>query len=333
MNHGFGKLAGIAAAFGIALGGVAGAGSAMADGGEPPRVVATIGMIADVAAELAGPCAEVRALMGPGTDPHLYQPTASDVRALRNADAILYAGFGLEGQLGNVLDGLEGRTRTLSVGPASVPAAELLTTDDLYGIDPHLWMDVRLWSLTVPVLAEELSALAPDCDGIAARAQSYGGRLEALHDWVGSSIATIPQQHRALVTAHDAFAYYARAYDIEEVAIQGISTETEAAIGDIREVADIVAERGVPAVFIETTISPRTIEALREAVRDRGHEVEIGGALYSDAMGDAGTPDGTYIGMIVANTTTITEALGGSVPPLPETVAEALAAAVGDDGP
>jgi manganese/zinc/iron transport system substrate-binding protein len=299
---------------------------AAAQAEDRPQVIATVGMVADVAAQVAGDCAEVRALMGPGTDPHLYRPTAGDVRRLRAADAILYVGFGLEGQLGEVLDRLEDSIPTLAVGPASVPTGELIAVQDLYGIDPHLWMDVRLWSMTVPAIAGVLADLAPDCEGIDQRADDYLERLEALHGWVGESIASIPESSRALVTAHDAFAYFARAYGIEEVAIQGISTESEAGIRDIREAADLVAERGVPAVFIETTINPRTIEALIEAVRDRSKEVRIGGELYSDAMGDAGTAEGTYIGMIMANTTTITEALGGQAPPLPHPVADWLEA-------
>ncbi|WP_114966351.1 metal ABC transporter solute-binding protein, Zn/Mn family [Alkalilacustris brevis] len=295
-----------------------------------PSVVATVGMIADVAASLAGECVAVQAMMGPGTDPHLYRPTSRDVRMMREADAIFHVGFGLEGALGDVLDGLQGRVTTLAVAPAAVPEAELLRADPedfAYGVDPHLWMDVRLWSMTVAALSEALSDLAPDCaDEIAAAAEDYRARLAALHAWVGDSIATIPEGHRALVTAHDAFAYYARAYGIDEVAIQGLSTESEASIADIREAAEAVATRGVPAVFIETTINPRTIEALLDAVRNRGHAARIGGALYSDAMGDTGTRDGTYIGMIIANTRTITAALGGTVPDLPAPVAQWLEA-------
>jgi len=282
-----------------------------------PQVVATIGMIADVAAEIAGDCADVSALMGPGTDPHLYRPTAADVRSLRGADAILYAGYGLEGQLASILDQLGGALPTLAVGPSSVPVDELITAQDLYGIDPHLWMDVRLWSMTVPVLSDFLAGLAPDCDGIGDRAAAYGARLDALHDWVTDTIVSIPDQTRALVTAHDAFAYYARAYGIEEISIQGISTESEASIADIRETAALVATREIPAVFVETTINPRTIEAMIAAARDLGHDVEIGGSLYADAMDHEGTLAGTYIGMIMVNTTTIAEALGGTPAELP----------------
>src|SRR5690554_1422691 len=281
--------------------GIAATAAGGAAAGEGPQIVATTGMIADVAAEVAGDCGEVRPLMGPGTDPHLYRPTSSDIRALRQADGILFSGYGLEGQLGEVLARLSDGTSTLAVAEAAVPQAEVLSADGLHGVDPHLWMDVRLWSMTVPVVAEFVAGLAPDCEGIAERADGYAELLDALHLWVGEAVAAIPEDARALVTAHDAFAYYARAYGIEEIAIQGISTEAEASISDISGAAALVAERRIPAVFIETTINPRTVEALIAAARDAGHEVRVGGELYADAMGEAGTLAGTYPGMIVEN--------------------------------
>jgi manganese/zinc/iron transport system substrate-binding protein len=286
-----------------------------------PTVVATVGMIGSVAATVAGDCAAVQVMMGPGSDPHLYQATASDVQRLAGADGVLHMGFGLEGQLGEVLERLGARTPVLAVAPVAVPAADLIEVGGSYGVDPHLWMDAALWSRTVPVIAGFLTELAPGCDGIAARADAHEAELLALHEWVEIAIATIPEDRRALVTAHDAFGYFARAYGIDEVAIQGLSTEAEAAIADIIEVAETVVTRNVPAVFIESTISPRTIEALIAAAGDRGHTVEIGGELYADAMGDAGTAEGTYIGMMHANTVAIVTALGGAVPPLPEALA------------
>ncbi len=293
------------------------AGSAAAQ----PTVVATVGMVGDVAATVAGDCMAVQTLMGPGTDPHLYQPTASDVQRLASADGVMHLGFGLEGQLGTVLERLGDRTPVLAVGPASVPVEDLIEVGGSYGVDPHLWMDASLWARTVPVVAEFLAERAPDCDGIDARADAHEAELLALHGWMEAAISTIPEDRRALVTAHDAFGYFARAYGIEEVAIQGLSTEAEAAIADIIDVAETVVARNVPAVFVESTISPRSIEALIAAVRDRGHTVEIGGELYGDAMGDAGTAEGTYVGMMHANTVAIVTALGGTVPPLPDALA------------
>ncbi|MDZ7829039.1 MAG: zinc ABC transporter substrate-binding protein [Halofilum sp. (in: g-proteobacteria)] len=280
---------------------------------QAPRVVTTIAMIGDVAHNVAGDCAEIEVLMGPGVDPHLYQASASDVRAFREADVIFYSGYSLEGQLGKVLEKMSARKPTVAVAPASIGPADLITVQDVYGIDPHLWMDVSLWARIAPTIADALGKLAPECaDVMQRRADDYRRELAALHDWIERSVASIPERQRVLVTAHDAFAYYGRAYGIEVEGIQGISTESEAGIGDIRAMVDIVVERGVPAVFIESTINPRTIEAVIEAAGRRGHEVELGGELFSDAMGEAGTPEGTYIGMLRANTLAIVAALGGA---------------------
>lgn len=283
-----------------------------------PKVVSTIGMIADVAANVAGDCVVVETMMGPGVDPHLYQASAGDVRALHESNAILYSGYSLEGQLGEVLDKLGGNKPTLAVSPAAIDPSDLITTQDVYGIDPHLWMDARLWSGIAPVIADTFAAIAPDCAAdLESRASAYRAQLTALHGWIETSITSIPEDQRILVTAHDAFAYYGRAYGIEVAGIQGISTESEAGIADIREMVDTVVERKVPAVFIESTINPRTIQAVIDAAAKRDQTIEIGGELYSDAMGETGTVGGTYIGMLVENTLTIVEALGGEPTALP----------------
>ncbi|HSK40582.1 MAG TPA: zinc ABC transporter substrate-binding protein [Arenibaculum sp.] len=285
----------------------------------PPRVVATIGMIADVAKAVAGECADVDALMGPGVDPHLYQASAGDVRTLQQADVILYAGYSLEGQLAEVLGKLGERKPAVAVSPAAIDRTDLITVQGAYGIDPHLWMDVSLWQRIAPVIADTLGAVVPECaDDMRARAAAYQDQLGALHDWIERSIASIPDRQRILVTAHDAFNYYGRAYGIDVIGIQGISTESEAGIADIRDMVDVVVERGVPAVFVESTINPRTVQAVIDAAAQRGHRIRIGGELHSDAMGEAGTAGGTYIGMLFENTRTIVEALGGAPAALPE---------------
>lgn len=289
----------------------------------PLHVVSTIGMIGDVVANVGGDCVRSVSLMGPGVDPHLYQATARDVQTFQDADLILYSGYSLEGQLGDVLERFSERTPTLAVSPASIPPAELIAVDDIYGIDPHVWMDAGLWARTAPTIAEQIAELRPECaKSVTANAQAYGAQLEALDSWAAQSIASIPDTQRILVTAHDAFNYYGRAYGIEVAGIQGISTESEAGIADIREMAETVAERDVPAVFVESTINPRTIQAVIDAARERDHTIEIGGELYSDAMGEAGTAGGTYIGMIVENTRRITQALGGTPPALPEALSQ-----------
>jgi manganese/zinc/iron transport system substrate-binding protein len=240
------------------------------------------------------------------------------VRLLFGADAILYAGNNLEGQLGEVLGKLAGRKPTAAVAEAAVPADRLILPADAPYPDPHVWMDVGLWARTARVIAGVFAGLAPDCArAMAARAEGYAAELAALDEWVRASVATIPERQRILVTAHDAFAYYGRAYGIEVAGIQGISTESEAGIADIRETVDIVVGRQVPAVFIESTINPRTIQAVIDAAAGRGHQVALGPQLYSDAMGEDGTAAGTYIGMIHANTVAIVTALGGRPAALP----------------
>lgn len=285
----------------------------------PLKVVTTIGMLGDVVEHVGGDCAEVTALMGPGVDPHLYQASARDVNTLQKADLILYSGYSLEGQLGEVLERFGEIKPTLAVAPASIDRDTLITVQDSYGIDPHLWMAADLWAQTIPTITEALTEQRPGCaDTIQQNAEDYASQLEALHDWIRRSIATIPDEQRILVTAHDAFNYYGRAYGIEVAGIQGISTEAETGIADIREMANVVVERKVPAIFVESTINPRTVQAVINAARQQGQPVSIGGQLYSDAMGEAGTAGGTYLGMLYFNTRHIVEALGGKLPPLPD---------------
>ncbi|MFP4125679.1 MAG: metal ABC transporter solute-binding protein, Zn/Mn family [Alphaproteobacteria bacterium] len=281
--------------------------------------VATVGMIGDVAQNVAGDCVSIETLMGPGVDPHLYRPSAGDVRLLQGSDAILYVGYALEGQLGDVLERLGARKPTLAVAPASIDRDELITMPDDEGVDPHLWMDAALWARTVPTIADTLTEVVPDCaEAMRAEALDYRRQLAALDDWIAASVASVPADRRVLVTAHDAFAYYGRAYDIDVRGIQGISTEAEAGIKDIRDAAERVVELGVPAVFVETTVNPRTIQALVDAAADRGHEVRVGGELFSDAMGAPDTAEGSYIGMLRANTVRIVTGLGGEPAPWPE---------------
>ncbi|WP_296475742.1 zinc ABC transporter substrate-binding protein [Roseinatronobacter sp.] len=287
----------------------------------PLNVLATVGMVGDVVQNVAGTCANVTTLIGPGTDPHYFSATPRDVDALAQAELIFYVDRTLEERLADILDNFRNRTPTLGLAGATFDTETLLEDPDEPGtLDPHLWMDVSRWARIAPVIANEIAALRPDCaEDMADNVSRYSAQLDALHGWVGDAIASIPEGQRLLVTAHDAFYYFADAYGVEaSEAIEGISTASEASIGDIREVAAFVIDRAVPAVFVETTINPRTIEALVAEVQAQGHDVEIGGELFSDALGDEGTAEGTYIGMIRANTLTVTQALGGTVPDWPE---------------
>ena len=283
----------------------------------PARVVASVGMVGDVATELAGSCAQVDTLMGPGVDPHGYRATASDVRAVQDAELVLYVGLGLEARLGEVLARLASRTRVVAVGDDAIPIAERRIGDG-GTVDPHAWMDPDLWRSVAARIATALAEVVPAActDDLRARATAYDALLIDLDAWTAATIATIPEPARVLVTAHDAFEYFGRAYDLEVVGLQGLSTVAEASLGDVRAIADLIAERGVPAVFVESTINPRTIESVRVAVRDRGADVALGGELFSDAFGSAGTPEGTYVGMILHNAATVATALGGAPAPL-----------------
>jgi manganese/zinc/iron transport system substrate-binding protein len=282
------------------------------------NVVTTVGMIADVVKNVAGQCANVTALMGPGIDPHLYKASASDVRTLQKADIIFYSGYNLEGQMGEVLEGLKKRKTVVAVSEAAITSDEVLRKQGQHATDPHIWMDVSMWARTVDVIAGTLALSLPECKDAPANAAVYKEQLTALHEWVKASIATIPTKQRILVTAHDAFYYYGRAYKIQVEAIQGVSTQSEASIEDIRSTVETVVANKIPAIFVESSINPRTIEAVLQAVKDQGVSVILGGSLYSDAMGQDETEDGTYIGMLYHNTKTITNALGGNALPLPE---------------
>lgn len=283
----------------------------------PVPVLATVGMIGDLAAQVGGECAAVELLIGPGNDPHLYQPRASDIARLQAAQVVLHLGLNLEGRLGQVLGRLARDRVVVALGEVAVPADRLLVQHG--ATDPHLWMDVDLWSLLVPAMADVLAQARPDCrDALSSRANVLQGELAALHDWAAASLATIPPQARVLVTAHDAFGYFARAYGVQQRAIQGFSTESEASVADIRAVAAEVVALGVPAVFVESTINPRSIQAMLEAVQAAGGRAGIGPPLYSDAMGAVGTPEGSYVGMIRWNVLSIVQALGGTPAPWPE---------------
>ena len=290
-------------------GGGGGASGAARTGG-PLAIVATTGIVGDVAREVAAEHARVESLMGPGVDPHLYKASESDVRRLAEADLILYNGLHLEGKMGDILVKMARQRPVLAV-TEEVPRDVLREPPEFLGqYDPHLWFDVGLWASSAHVIAEELASLDPEhADDYRANAARYGTELAELDRWVEAEIATIPEGRRVLVTAHDAFGYFGQRYGIEVVGLQGISTLAEAGLQDVERVVDLVVERGVPAIFVESSVPRRSIEAVQAAVRARGREVAIGGQLYSDALGAAGTPAGTYVGMVRENVETIVGAL------------------------
>jgi len=282
------------------------------DGAGRLRVVATTGMIADVTRTVGGEHVDVVGLMGPGVDPHLYKARESDVRRLAEADVILYHGLHLEARMADVLERMSGRVRTVAVA-GGVASSKLLTPPEFSGApDPHVWFDVRLWMEAVEAIRDALAEADPaNAEAYRSNAASYLSELDALDSWVRDRIGALPPERRVLVTAHDAFNYFGRAYGIEVRGLQGINTASEAGTADVQRLADFIVERGIPAIFVESSISPRTLEAVRAAVMARGHTVSIGGTLYSDALGGPGSGAETYVGMVRHNVETIVRALGG----------------------
>lgn len=274
------------------------------------RVVATIGMIADVAAQVGGDRVFVQGLMGPGVDPHLYKARAGDVRRLSRADLVLYNGLHLEAAMGEVLEEMGRRRHTVAVGE-SVPEPERIATADFGGsYDPHVWFDVALWSHVARRIEDALVEADP-ANGAeyARRGAAYRAELARLDAWVRERVAAVPPERRVLITAHDAFGYFGRAYGFEVMGLQGISTSSEAGTGDVQRLVDAIVTRRIPAIFLETSIPPRNIQAVVAAARARGFALRQGGELYSDALGDAGTDEGTYMGMVRHNVETIVSAL------------------------
>jgi manganese/zinc/iron transport system substrate-binding protein len=280
--------------------------------GETIRVVTTIGMITDAVERVGGSRVEVEGLMGPGIDPHLYKASEGDLRRLERADVIFYNGLHLEAKMADVLERIGERRATQAVTDP-IPRSRLLSPAQFQGqYDPHVWFDVRLWMLAVGQVRDTLARLDPGSAELYRRnASAYLEELEELDAYVRGQAKRVPAEHRVIVTAHDAFNYFGRAYGFQVRGLQGISTAAEAGAGDVQELADFIAEREIPAIFVESSVSPRTVEAVREAVRARGFDVEIGGSLYSDAMGDPGTPEGTYLGMVRHNIDTIVAGLRG----------------------
>ncbi|HYE03006.1 MAG TPA: zinc ABC transporter substrate-binding protein [Phycisphaerales bacterium] len=285
-------------------------------GAAPLEIVATTGMIADVVRAVAGERAAVTTLMGPGVDPHLYRPSRSDVAGLMSADAVFYNGLLLEGRMTDTLVRLAGSGVKVFAVTELLEPDRLLEPEDSPGHpDPHVWMDPAAWARTVDVVRDRLTEIDPEGRSRYARAAAdYAAELKALDAYAERVLASVPETARVLVTAHDAFNYFGRRYGYGVVGIQGISTESEAGIKDIENLVSLLVERKVGAVFVESTVPTRNIEALIAGARARGHEVRIGGELYSDAMGPGGTYEGTYAGMIDHNVTTIARALGGEAP-------------------
>lgn len=281
----------------------------------PYTITCTTGMVADIVKQVAGEKGEVSNIIGAGVDPHLYSATRNDVARLIKSDIIFYSGLMLEGKMGDAFVRV-GRKRPVYAVTELIDHQLLLEPPEFAGhSDPHVWMDVSLWKQCTELVMQTLSEFdPPNAAYYKNNFEAYAQTLDELDAYAKKCIATIPENHRVLVTAHDAFNYFARAYGLEVRGIQGISTESEAGIADINRLVEMICNRGIRAVFVETSVSDKNIKALLEGAKARDHQVSIGGTLFSDAMGNAGTYEGTYVGMLDHNITTITRALGGEAP-------------------
>ncbi|MGB3344674.1 MAG: zinc ABC transporter substrate-binding protein [Aequorivita sp.] len=274
------------------------------------KVVTTTNILADLVSEIGGDNISQQSLMGAGVDPHLYKASEGDVTKLYNADIIFYSGLHLEGKLVDIFERMKGKKHTVSLGDG-LPKEQLIASAHFGGnYDPHVWFNIHFFKEFARIVTDELSkADEENAETYAANNEAYQKKLDALEEEVKAIINTLPKDKRILVTAHDAFNYFGNAYDFQVVGLQGISTATEAGVKDVQELSEFIIQNKVKAIFIESSVPRRTIEALREAVLSKKHNVEIGGSLYSDALGNPGTDEGTYIGMFKYNVNTIVNAL------------------------
>lgn len=295
----------------------------------PLKVVATTGMIADTARAIGGPAVSVTALMGEGVDPHLYKASPGDVRIMTGAGLLLWNGLHLEGRLGDAITKLGSRVPVVCVTDA-MPQDRLLRAAGADSVpDPHVWFDLELWRSACERIRDAIIERAPDAAAdVRARCATHLQLLDTASAHVRSVIASIPAERRVLVTAHDAFGYFGRANGLTVRGIQGLSTDSEASLRELNALIDLIVERKVPAVFVESSAPRKAVEALVEGCGARGHAVTIGGELLSDAIGPAGTEQGTHVGMVVHDAELIARSLGGTVPARPGVLAAWLDAAV-----
>jgi len=274
------------------------------------NIVTTTGMIADLTQNIGGTAVKVTPLMGTGVDPHLYKATQGDLRKLMKADVIIYNGLHLEGKMQDIFEKMA-RKKPVYAVTRNIPESKLIS-DHLHS-DPHIWFDIQLWLAAGDEVLATLIKHDPNNQAVfKANAKAYFKQLNELHQWTKQQIQSIPQQQRILITAHDAFGYFGQAYGLKVRGLQGISTAAEFGLQDVKQLKDIIVKNQIKAVFVESSVSPRFIQSLVKGVAAEGHALKIGGELFSDAMGLANTPEGTYIGMVKHNVTTIVSALKGT---------------------
>ena len=293
-----------------------GVGQASARGGRPVQVVATTGMVGDLVSAIAGVRAALHVMLGPGVDPHLYRATRADLERLLRADLVLANGLGLEGRLAETFARVARAGKSVLAVAETLPEQDLIAVADAPGaFDPHVWMDPSLWAKAAEPVAQALIRLDPAGEMLFRRnLETLRADVAAIDGYAATAIATIPANARVLITAHDAFAYFGRRYGLAVMGIQGLSTETEAGLRRIADLVELVVAGRIPAIFAETSVPDRNLRALIEGAAARGHRVVLGGTLFSDSMGQPGTYEGTYLGMLDHNVTTIVRALGGEAP-------------------
>lgn len=278
--------------------------------GERMKVVTTTSILGDAVQHIVGGAADVVSIMGSGVDPHLYKATQGDLQKLTDADVVVYNGLHLEGKMGEVMEKL-GRQKTIVTATAGIAQASLRQSPQFQGShDPHVWFDVALWQQVVEHLSQELQQKDPaNATVYQQNTQAYLQKLEELDAWVTQQIQSIPEQQRILITAHDAFGYFGDAYNMRVRGLQGISTVSEFGLKDVSSLVNFIVDNKVKAVFVESSVSPKAIEAVVVGSGQKGHQLKIGGTLYSDALGEAGTPEGTFTGMVRHNVNTVVSSL------------------------
>lgn len=275
------------------------------------NIVATTTMLADLSEIIGKEHVKVNGLMGPGIDPHLYQASAGDVALMQNADVVVYNGLHLEGKMGEIFESLNDRGSTVICIEDGLPEEKLLSWEDDSSLhDPHIWFDVSLWKAAAVTVADKLSETDPGhSNDYRKNLETYSKELDELDTYIKDRINEIPKEQRVLITAHDAFQYFGKAYGLEVKGLQGISTDAEAGTADVSKLADFIASHKIKAIFIESSVPPKTIEALQAAVKAKGFDVNIGGELYSDSLGDIDSGAENYILTVKANVDTIVNAL------------------------
>ena len=275
------------------------------------NVVTTTTMISDLVENIGGDYININGLMGSGVDPHLYKASEGDVSKLVNADIIFYNGLHLEGKLVEVFEKMGSKTKTQIALGEELDKSTLIGSDYFASnYDPHVWFDINYYRQFATKVTKVLAEKDPENkEAYYTNEREYIAKLFLLESDIKAVIETLPKEKRILVTAHDAFNYFGKAYDFEVLGLQGLSTATEAGVKDVQKLSAFIIERDIKAIFVESSVPKRTIEALQAAVKSKGHNVAIGGTLYSDALGTSGTAEGTYIGMFEYNVNTIVNAL------------------------